>query len=273
MWCGMKIHIFHQVDEKPAPESMGSIFPLVAPFKVNVKNKGEWNTFRILMDWPRLRVWTNGEPIQDVDVRRFRSCGTGCGPDIWGWSHFRIRSGFAICAFGNYRQRRHGRRCTQGRRTWRNGMSRMASRIFRHLATCSTATAWGISRPMKSIGISSCRCTYGTRCTTMAACCSTARVREIVGGTTRFNCTMWRARTIQTGSLYGVKRGIYPRIAAGEWWLFQLRVKDAACLVRINGDTIVEYERLDNLEEGPIELQAHDAGKFTEYKRILVRRI
>ena len=68
IWCGMKINIFHQVDAKPAPESMGSIFPLVPPLKVNVKNKGEWNTFRILMDWPRLRVWTNGEVIQDLDV-------------------------------------------------------------------------------------------------------------------------------------------------------------------------------------------------------------
>ena len=68
MWCGMKINIFHQVDAKPAPESMGSIFPVVAPLKVNVKNKGEWNSFRILMDWPRLRVWTNDEPIQDLDV-------------------------------------------------------------------------------------------------------------------------------------------------------------------------------------------------------------
>src|SRR5262245_54284829 len=45
--CGMKINIFHQVDEKPAPESMGSIFPLIAPLKVNVKNRGEWNSFRI----------------------------------------------------------------------------------------------------------------------------------------------------------------------------------------------------------------------------------
>src|SRR5689334_11529659 len=67
-WCGMKINIFHQVDEKPAPESMGSIFPLVPPSKVNVKNKSEWNTFRILMDWPRLQVWTNGEQIQNLDV-------------------------------------------------------------------------------------------------------------------------------------------------------------------------------------------------------------
>src|SRR5688572_16954987 len=43
--CGMKFNIFHQVDARPSPESMGSIFPLVPPLKVNVKNKGEWNTF------------------------------------------------------------------------------------------------------------------------------------------------------------------------------------------------------------------------------------
>src|SRR5882724_551009 len=66
-WCGMKINIFHEAG-KPAPESMGSIFPLAPPLKVNVKNKGEWNTFRIAMNWPRLRVWTNGDPIQDVDL-------------------------------------------------------------------------------------------------------------------------------------------------------------------------------------------------------------
>ena len=52
-----------------------------------------------------------------------------------------------------------------------------------------------------------------------------------------------------------------------------MRVKDATCLVRINGETIVEYDRLDNLDEGPIELQAHDAGRFTAYKKMLVRRI
>jgi len=76
-----------------------------------------------------------------------------------------------------------------------------------------------------------------------------------------------------TGSLYSVKRGLYPRIEAGQWWLLQLRVKDNTCLVRINGETVTEYDRLENLEEGPIELQAHDAGRWTEYKHILIRRI
>ena len=68
IWCGMKINIFQDHEDPPKPESMGSIFPLVPPRKINVKNKGEWNSFRILMDWPRLQVWTNDELVQDLDV-------------------------------------------------------------------------------------------------------------------------------------------------------------------------------------------------------------
>ena len=44
-------------------------------------------------------------------------------------------------------------------------------------------------------------------------------------------------------------------------------------LVRINGDTVMEYDRLENLDEGFIELQAHDAGRWTEYKHIQVRHL
>src|SRR5256885_17249531 len=67
-WVGMQMKIFHQRDEKPMSNSMGSIFPLIAPLRVNVKSKGEWNDFRILMDWPSLRIWTNGELVQDLNV-------------------------------------------------------------------------------------------------------------------------------------------------------------------------------------------------------------
>jgi len=35
----------------------------------------------------------------------------------------------------------------------------------------------------------------------------------------------------------------------------------------------MEFDRLENLEAGPIELQAHDAGRWTEYKHILIRRL
>jgi hypothetical protein len=76
-----------------------------------------------------------------------------------------------------------------------------------------------------------------------------------------------------TGWLCAFKRGLYPHIEPDKWWPLQMRVKDATCMVRINGETVLEYDLLENLDEGPIELQAHDAGRYTQYKQILVRRI
>ena len=67
-----------------------------------------------------------------------------------------------------------------------------------------------------------------------------------------------------TGSLYHFKRAVYPRIEAEKWWLMQLIVKDRNCLVRINGETVLEYDQLQNLAEGTIELQAHHEGSWQE---------
>jgi len=59
------------------------------------------------------------------------------------------------------------------------------------------------------------------------------------------------------------------------WWffLFQLIVRDRRCLVRINGETVLDHDKLENLEPGSIELQAHQAGRWIEYKDIRVRRL
>jgi Domain of Unknown Function (DUF1080) len=53
----------------------------------------------------------------------------------------------------------------------------------------------------------------------------------------------------------------------------QLTAKGANCLVRINGENVLEYDRMDNLAEGPIELQAHQRGTWTQFKQIRIRRI
>jgi hypothetical protein len=76
-----------------------------------------------------------------------------------------------------------------------------------------------------------------------------------------------------TGSLYHFKRAAYPRIAPGEWALYQLIVKDRYCQVRINGETVLEYDKLEKLEAGSIELQAHQNGKWIEYKQIRVKPV
>ena len=74
-----------------------------------------------------------------------------------------------------------------------------------------------------------------------------------------------------TGSLYGYKRAIYPKIEPEKWYLMQLVVQGKDCLVRINGENVVEYHELENLDPGRILLQAHDAGRWIEYKQIRIQ--
>ena len=52
-----------------------------------------------------------------------------------------------------------------------------------------------------------------------------------------------------------------------------LRYHDAHDWVRINGDTVLEYDQLENLNEGSIELQAHRPGYWTEFKNIRIKEL
>jgi hypothetical protein len=273
MWCGMKINIFHQIDEKPVPESMGSIFPLVAPLKVNVKNQGEWNVFRILMDWPRLAVWTNGEMIHDLDVETV--------PEL----RHRLRSGYLGFESLSYPIRFRELRVRElpSKISW--------TPLYE---TTQDLSKWHVSdgKPLFQAlggvlhGDGNGHFATNEKFRDFELQMYIRHARHHNGGVmfrTAGQGSRGRHYEIQlhdvegahypTGSLYSIKRGLYPRIEPEQWWLFQLRVKDAACLVRINGETVLDYDRLENLEEGPIELQAHDPGRWTEYRQILVRRI
>ena len=270
---GMKLNIFHQVDEKPAPESMGSIFPLVPPLKVNVKNKGEWNTFRILMDWPRLQVWTNGELIQDLDVESV--------PDL----RHRLRSGYLGFESLSYPIRFRGLRVRElpSKVSW-SPLYETASDLAKwhisdgkpifqalggilhsdgdgHFATNEKFRDFELQMYVRHVWHHNGGVLFRTAGQGSRSKHYEIQLHDVEGA------------HYPTGSLYSIHRGSYPRIEPLQWWLFQLRVKDATCMVRINGDTVLEYDRLENLDEGPIELQAHDTGRWTEYKHILVRRI
>jgi hypothetical protein len=77
-----------------------------------------------------------------------------------------------------------------------------------------------------------------------------------------------------TGALYGFARAKpYPRIQSEQWYLFQLYVQGKSCRVRINGETVVSYSNLEYLEAGHILLQAHQAGKWIEYRELKVERL
>ncbi len=273
MWCGMQIHIFHQVDEKPAPESMGAIFPVVAPLKVNVRNQGEWNAFRIQMEWPRLQVWTNGELMQDLDVEKV--------PEL----RHRLRKGYLGLESLSYPIRFRNLRVrelppgvkwsplyetpadfakwhvSQGKPGFQAVGGVLYSNGLGHFATNEKFRDFELQMYVRHARHHNGGVLFRTEGRGNGGRHYEIQLHDVEGA------------HYPTGSLYTYKRALYPRIEAETWWPLQLRVKDNTCLVRINGETVVEYDRLENLEEGPIELQAHDAGKWTEYKQILIRRI
>jgi hypothetical protein len=50
-------------------------------------------------------------------------------------------------------------------------------------------------------------------------------------------------------------------------------VQGPRCLVRINGENVLEYDQMRDLAPGHIELQAHQAGRWTEFKQIRIRSL
>jgi hypothetical protein len=277
-WIGMQIKIFHQQDKEPRPNSMGAIFPLVGPSKVNVRNKGEWNDLRILMDWPQLRVWVNGELVQDLDVESV--------PEL----RYRLRRGYLGLSTLSYPIR------------FRNLRIRELpdKEIWEHLyETDQDFQKWFVSEsnprnpvrfePLNGIlrgdGLGHIAAKEKYRDFQLHLYIRAAKSHNggVLFRTDGKGLASSRHYEIQlhdveeahfpTGSLYYFKRSIYPRIEPERWYLMQLIVKGKNCLVRINGENVLDYDQLENLDEGHIELQAHQAGRWTEFKHIWIKRL
>jgi hypothetical protein len=273
-WAGFEIKIFHRRDENPTSESMGALFPLIPPRKVNVRDGKQWNDFRILMNWPELKVWTNGELVQDLNVESI--------PEL----RYRLRRGhlgFAAAAtpiaFRNLRiqelptkekwetlyETEHDIEkwfVSEGNPNIRADGGTIRGDGMGHLATSAKFKDFELQ-----LYIRGCRAHNGGILFRSAG--------EGLKNPRHYEIQLHNVEEAHypTGSLYDHRRAIYPRIEDGKWFLMQLRVENKRCLVRINGDTAVDYDRLENVEEGHIELQAHRPGYWIEYKHIRIRRL
>jgi len=76
-----------------------------------------------------------------------------------------------------------------------------------------------------------------------------------------------------TGSIYGKVRSRTPVDYEGQWFLMQVIVEGAHCLVRLNGDTVAETDRLpeSDLRPGRIGLQMHMENASVEFRDLRVR--
>jgi 3-keto-disaccharide hydrolase len=272
-WVGMKINIFHQNDPEPRPESAGSIFPLIAPRAVSVRN--EWNALRVLMDWPRLQAWMNDTLIQDIDVETV--------PEL----RHRLRRGYLGLESLSYPIRFRNMRIRElpAKETWEvlydgpqdfgkwqisTGKPTFEPRgaILRgdgngQLATRKTYRDFVLHLYIRGVQHHNGGVMFRSIPQTPAGRSHSYEIQlhDVEGA------------HYATGSLYSIKRAVYPRIEPEKWFLLQLVVQGSRCFVRINGENVLEYEGLQNLEAGRIELQAHDAGRWIEYKQIKIRRL
>jgi hypothetical protein len=270
-WIGMKVNLFHKQDEHLLPESIGSIFPLIAPLKVNVRNKGEWNQMRVLMDWPRLQVWINGELVQDLDVESV--------PDL----RYRLRRGYLGIESLAYPIRFRNLRIkelpakerweslyetagdfkkwevVEGKATWEPLGAILRSDGTGHLGTIERYRDFHLQLYLRCSRFSNGGVLFRAEGAGNRGKHYEIQVHDVEGA------------VYPTGSLYGYKRAIYPKIEPEKWYLLQLVVKGKDCLVRINGENVVEYHELENLDPGRIMLQAHQNGRWIEYKQIRIK--
>jgi hypothetical protein len=271
--CGLCIKIFHKEENPPKPESMGSIFPHVAPKLTNVKSKGEWNSLRILLNGSRLQVWTNGAMVQDVNLSEH--------PDL----KYRLTSGRIGLQSLSYPIRFRNLRIKElpGATQWQSLYSTPADfeknwfveegkakwltlgPIFRtdyngHLASKTKYKDFVFETYIRARKHSNGGIFFRSEGSGQKPHYE-IQIHDVEGA------------VYPTGSLYGIQRAKYPRLVPEQWFLFQLFVKGPHCVIRINGENVVDYNKLERLEAGHMLLQAHQSASWIEYKQIRIREI
>ncbi|HEX8986144.1 MAG TPA: DUF1080 domain-containing protein [Bryobacteraceae bacterium] len=269
---GLQLKLFAYGDPIPMNNSVGSIFPVVAPRTAKVRQDA-WNGFRILMDWPRLQVWMNGEPIHDLDVESV--------PEL----RYRLRRGYFGITTTSYPMpfRNLKVRELPTKEEWIT-LYEDPQDLANWVVTEGDPRMQALGKVLRTDGHGE----FGIRQTfrdfEMHLYVRGSRghnggvmFRRVGEGDKRKNYEI-QIHDIEeahypTGSLYHYHRSIYPRLEPEKWFFMQVVVKGRFCLVRVNGDTVTEYDKLDRVEEGRIEMQAHTAGHWLEYKHIRIKRI
>jgi hypothetical protein len=273
-WCGVEINLFHQQEETPSPYSCGAIFPLVAPRVVNLRNKGQWNDFRILMDWPRLQVWINGSLVQDI--------GLSTHPEL----RYRLRKGFLGFESLSYPIRFRNLRIRElpAKDSW-TALYESPADLAKWTLSEGKPVIQALGGVLRLEGLGHYRTTEQYRDFALQGYIRTSRwhnggilfrsAGRGLGSNRHYEIQLHNVEGAHfpTGSLYYHKRAVYPRIEDEKWWLLQMWVQGREVLVRIDGQNVMEYSGLENTEEGYIELQAHQNGTWMELKRLRVKRL
>lgn len=69
-YVGMEIQVSDDAGKDIDIHSCGSVYNALAPLSNPVKPNGLWNRYYIIMDWPILKIWLNGQLVQDANLEK-----------------------------------------------------------------------------------------------------------------------------------------------------------------------------------------------------------
>ncbi len=66
-YIGFETQIMDDAGQQPTKGSTGAIYDVLPPLVNAMKPAGKWNRYRIRIEWPMVKLWLNGELVQDVN--------------------------------------------------------------------------------------------------------------------------------------------------------------------------------------------------------------
>jgi len=267
-----KVGFEYQIDHKsprnepPSVKTCGGIFAQITPRINNIRGDEEWNEGRIVVEWPYIKHFLNGEKVVDININnhpelkyRFRRGYIGLqglGYNVW-FRNIRIKElpceDQWVSLFngdnleGWYKEGGEARWSVEdGVMHAVDGTSYMVTEgewqdfYYQTYVRTSENANGGIF----------------------------VRWNTLKGGD--------RGNEIQienvpdsnypTGSLYNVIRAEQPPFTDHEWFPMQIYMNGPHCVVRVNGETTFDTHDFPTVRSGHISLQMHSHNKYIDFK-------
>ncbi|MFH1737810.1 MAG: DUF1080 domain-containing protein [bacterium] len=277
-WCskiGMEFQISHDIDTHI--KSTGAIFPVVPPMAAAAKDENQWNSAEIVMDWPIYRATLNGTVIQDLNLEE--------NPEL----RYRNRSGYIGLQDGGWESwiRNISIKELPGKENWipllkDNGLEGWKLHV-RHPER-SGGGDWRVEDGVLVVSdgdghlindqvFEDCEIQMYVRTENVANGGVFFRWKDDTDRGYEIQIFTNPDSNNQTGSLYGIARASHMPARDGEWFPLQIIVKGSRCIVRVNGETVVDYDQLDKIRPGHIALQMHKLESTIWYKDVRVKEL
>ncbi|MBI1387128.1 MAG: DUF1080 domain-containing protein [bacterium] len=270
-----KVGFEYQIDQMSheglRKKSAGAVFDVVAPSAMALGPDKSWNTGRILMDWPNLKYWMNGQIVQDINVEDY--------PEL----KYRFRHGYIGLQDMGYQVWFRNIRVKElpGKEEWR---SLFNGKNFKGWYQEGSGAHWSIvDGNLHATGGTSYLVTEDEfedfELQTYIRTSRTANGGIFIRWKTLSNGDRGNEIQIEnvpdsnypTGSLYNIVRAPMFHYEDEAWFPMQIILKGSHVVVRVNGETVVDSDEVPTVRAGHISLQMHSNEPWIEFKDLQIK--